>query len=49
MMEEMSFQVSLDTVRDSAFRMGGGVVRWMKMFWRVILSLSVKAPLGVAH
>ncbi len=48
------FRCRLKIVRDSAFRMGSEVhstsqERWIKMFWKVILCLSVMAPRGVTH
>ncbi len=48
------FRCRLKIVRDSAFRMGWEVhstsqERWIKMFWKVILCLSVMVPRGVTH
>ncbi len=52
---ERDFSCCLKIDRDPAVRMGGwedhstGQERWKRMFWRVILCLSVMVPRGVAH
>ncbi len=52
--KEMSFQLLLEDWQGSSGPDGGedhstGQERWTRMFWRVILSLSVMVPRGVAH
>ncbi len=50
MMEEVSFQVwQGSSVPDGGGDHSTSRERWMKTFWKVILSLSVMSPRGVAH
>ncbi len=54
-LKEMSFQLLLEDWQGSSGPDGGwedhstGQERWKRMFWKVILSLSVMVPRGVAH
>ncbi len=52
MTEEMTFQVSLENCQGFSILWevhSTSQERWMKMFWKVILSLSVMAPRGDAR